>query len=183
MHKKLLTLICLLGLSSFAFAQDHLPPLDVSPMDMSYYPANYTSGHSNEKLVCRLIYSRPQKKGREIFGKLEPFGKVDRLGANEANELDIFSPVTIGGTQIQPGRYTMYAIFNPDKWTMIISKKTDTWGAFSYDEKMDVVRTDIPVQKLDNTVEALTMVFQKADDGANLVIEWDKTKAVLPIKF
>jgi len=164
-----------------AQSQTDLPALDKSPMDMSYYPAGYpyvvkVKGEPGT-LVMRLIYSRPQKRGRTIFGNLEPYGKVDRLGANEANELDIYQPVTIGGKELAPGRYTLYAIFHPDKWTLIVSKETDTWGAYAYDASKDILRTDVPVKNLDKTVEALTMVFEKADNGANLVMAWDNIEA------
>jgi Protein of unknown function (DUF2911) len=172
-----------------SFAQDNqvnFKPLDISPMDMSYYPPLYPAANvrSNAgKLIMRIIYSRPQKKGRNIFGGLEPFGKVDRLGANEADELDIFSPVSVGGKVLDPGRYTMYAIFEPDKWTMIINSQTDTWGAFGYNPDKDIVRVDVPVQKLDTPIEALSMVFKKTNSGADLVIGWDTTEVKLPISF
>ncbi|MHB1923002.1 MAG: DUF2911 domain-containing protein, partial [Chitinophagaceae bacterium] len=115
--KKLFFLgVWLVVFSSWSFlaqAQEKFPPLDVSPMDMSYYPPNYPATKLRADpgpLVARIIYSRPQKKGRVIFGQLEPFGKVDRLGANEADEIDFFAPVKIAGHMIKPGRYTLYAI-------------------------------------------------------------------------
>jgi hypothetical protein len=168
-------------------AQTKLPGLDVSPMDMSYYPPNFSSNVSVKgnpgTLVARVIYSRPQLKGRVIFGKLEPFGKVWRLGANQATELDLYVPVTIGGHQVPKGRYTLYAIPETDHWTMILNSQTDTWGAFGYKQAKDVLRTDVPVTTLDQPVEAFTMVFEKSDSGANLVMAWDKTEVKLPIAF
>ena len=191
--KKVLLLIfafvCCTWVARKSYAQQDqvkFPPLDVSPMDMSYYPPNYPAaklrGNAGQ-LIMRVIYSRPQKKGRTIFGGLEPFGKVDRLGANEADELDVFSPVTIGGKTLQPGRYTFYAIFQPDKWTFIVNAETDTWGAFGYDPKKDIVRVDVPVQHMSEPVEALSMVFQKTDKGADLVIGWDTTMVRVPFTF
>lgn len=164
-----------------------LPGLDKSPMDMSYYPPSYTM-NVNVKgdtgtLIARVIYSRPQVDGREIFGKLVPYGKVWRLGANQATELDVFAPVTIGGHQVAPGRYTLYAIPENDKWTIIVNSQTDTWGAFGYHDNKDVLRTDVPVTTLGDPVEDFTMVFEKADQGCNLVMAWDKTEAHLPINF
>src|SRR5690606_12164746 len=134
-------------------------------------------------LIARVIYSRPQVDGREIFGKLVPYGKVWRLGANQATELDVFAPVTIGGHQVAPGRYTLYAIPENDKWTIIVNSQTDTWGAFGYHDNKDVLRTDVPVTTLGDPVEDFTMVFEKADQGCNLVMAWDKTEAHLPINF
>ena len=164
-----------------------LPPLDQSPMDMAYYPPMYPylvklKGQPGN-LVARVIYSRPQKKGRKIFGELEEYGKVWRLGANEATEVEFYQPVSIGGKNIAKGRYTLYCIPTANNWTIILNKETDIWGAYKYDEKLDVVRTSIPVTTTANEVEALTMIFEKAPGGANLVMAWDKSQVSLPIKF
>lgn len=178
----------LLMATSSAFAQEtKLPPLALSPMDMAYYPPDYSyvanvQGKS-EKLIARIIYCRPQIKGRVIFGGLVPYGKVWRLGANQATELTVFSPVTIGGHTFQPGRYTMYAIPEKDKWTIILNSQTDTWGAFGYHQNKDIVRTDIPVKTLAKPVEAFTMIFEKAPQGCNLVMAWDKVEVKLPVSF
>ncbi|HEU4552935.1 MAG TPA: DUF2911 domain-containing protein [Chitinophaga sp.] len=171
-----------------ATAQDKkLPPLDASPMDMAYYPPVYpylvkVKGESGT-LVARVIYSRPQKKGRKIFGELEPYGNVWRLGANEATEVEFFIPVNIGGKNIPKGRYTMYAIPEESKWTIILNRETDIWGAYKYNAAKDVVRTTVPVTTLPTPVEAFTMVFEKADAGANLVMSWDNVMVSLPVKF
>jgi hypothetical protein len=180
--------ILLLGMTATTFAQDKkLPPLDASPMDMAYYPVMYpyvvkVKGEPGS-LVARVIYSRPQRKGRKIFGELESYGEIYRLGANEATEIEFFRPVIIGGKTVPKGRYTMYAIPNEQKWTIIINRDTDVWGAFKYSESKDVVRTDVPVVKLSSPVEPFTMVFEKADNGATLVIAWDTISINLPIKW
>ncbi|SFN71819.1 Protein of unknown function [Chitinophaga sp. YR627] len=183
----LLTVIA--GLTSLTTnAQDKkMPPLDASPMDMAYYPVMYpyvvkVKGEPGT-LVARVIYSRPQKKGRKIFGELEAYGEIYRLGANEATEIEFYRPVNIGGKNIPKGRYTMYAILGEQKWTMIVNRETDIWGAFKYDEKKDVARTEVPVTKLSTPVEPFSIVFEKADYGANLVVAWDTTSVSLPIKW
>jgi len=189
MMKKVLLFALIAGMFSLhAAAQDKkLPPLDASPMDMAYYPVMYpyvvkVKGEPGS-LVARVIYSRPQTKGRDIFGNLEEYGKIWRLGANEATEIEFFRPVTIAGKAIPKGRYTLYAIPTEKTWTIILNKDTDIWGAFKYDQKKDVVRTALPVVTLDTAVEAFTMVFEKGDPGANLIIAWDKVSVSLPIKW
>lgn len=185
--KKIIAFIFLvISLQVSAQTATKLPSLDKSPMDMSYYPPNYPlmkiEGKTTTPLVMRVIYSRPQLNGRKIFGNLEQYGKVWRLGANEATEIEFFQNVTIGGKKIKKSRYTLYCIPNPDKWTIIINTDTDIWGAFKYDQSKDVVRVDVPVIK-NETTEALTIVFEKADNGANMVMYWDDVKTVLPIQF
>lgn len=168
-------------------AQSSLPPMDKSPMDMSYYPPGYPvlkiQDKLTEPLIARVIYSRPQKNGRGIFGELLEYGKVWRLGANEATEIEFFKDVKVNNSKIKKGRYTLYCIPYADKWTLIINKETDTWGSFKYDSKKDLVRIDLPIQKQPAITEEFVMAFEKTQKGADLVIAWDDVKLNLPIAF
>ncbi|HMK03182.1 MAG TPA: DUF2911 domain-containing protein [Ferruginibacter sp.] len=179
----LLLLISLEGIK----AQTKLPPVDKSSMDMSYYPDGYPvlkiQDKVTEPLGARVIYSRPQKNGRVIFGELLEYGKVWRLGANEASEIEFYRPASISNVKVNKGRYTMYCIPYSDKWTIIINKENDTWGSFKYDFKKDLLRTDVPVQKQPVPTEDFVMTFEKSATGANLVIAWDDIKVNLPIVF
>ena len=179
-------LICLLFSFSFSFSQSSRPPeIDKSPMDVSYYPNNYPilkiQNKATEPLVARILYSRPQKQGRKVFGELVEYGKVWRLGANEATEIEFYKDVKIGGKKVPKGRYTLYGIVSENVWTMIINKDTDTWGAFKYDSKKDVLRTDVPAQKTDEVVESMSMFFEKSASGISLIIAWEQMKVALPI--
>src|SRR4051812_41519824 len=168
-------------------AQFKAPALDKSPMDMSYFPANFPilkiQNKATEPLLCRVCYSRPQKNGRGVFGDLIEYGKVWRLGANEATEIELYKDVKIDNTPLKKGRYSMYAIPFEDKWTLIFNRETDIWGAFQYDEKKDVLRTEIKLEKQQEPIEAFTLLFDKSDSGANMIMAWDSVKATLPITF
>lgn len=181
----ILTAICF-SLSGLQ-AQTKLPALDKSPMDMSYYPDRYPvlkiQDKITEPLVARVIYSRPQKKGRVVFGELLEFGKVWRLGANEATEIEFYSDVKINETKIKKGRYSLYCIPNLDKWTIIVNSDTDTWGSYKYDQKKDIVRMEILVQPQTEITEDFVMAFDKSSTGADLIIAWDNVKLKLPIVF
>ena len=161
--------------------------MDKSPMDLSYYPVNYPilkiQNKATEPLLAKVEYSRPQKNGRQVFGELIEYGIVWRLGANEATEIEFYKDVRVGNQKLKKGRYTMYAIPTPEKWTLIFNKETDTWGAFQYDEEKDVLRIELKTEKIDEVVEAFTMQFEKAGDGATLVMAWDNVKVTLPINF
>jgi hypothetical protein len=154
-------------------------------MDMSYYPANYPvlkiQDKLTEPLVARVIFSRPQKNGRKIFGDLLEYGKVWRLGANEATEIEFYQNVKISDTKVKKGRYTVYCIPYAEKWTIIINKETDTWGSFKYDSKKDLLKVDVPVQKQAEIVDSFVIAFEKAASGVSLVIAWDDVKVSLPI--
>ena len=154
---------------------------------MIYYPSNYPvlkiQDKASDPLVARLIYSRPKKEGRTVFGGLVTYGKVWRLGANEATELEFYKPVTIGGKKVTPGRYTLYAVVNEKSWTFILNKETDTWGAFKYDTAKDVARVDVPIENVTDPVETLSMTFAKSNNSFNLVVAWEKVKVMLPISL
>ncbi|MEO6069180.1 MAG: DUF2911 domain-containing protein [Chitinophagaceae bacterium] len=171
--------------TSVAPTMSKLPALDQSPMDMAYFPVDYPLQKIKDKpmepLVARVVYSRPQKGGRSIFGELVEYNKVWRLGANEATELEFFKDVKIGGKKVPKGRYTLYALPDSTQWTLIINKDTDIWGAFKYDEKKDIVRITLPVQKMKEVVDPFTMAFEKTTSGANLIAAWDDERVVLPI--
>lgn len=180
----ILTIICF---SLFAAAQQQtIPPLDISPMDMSYYPDNYSILKIQNKLsippVMRVIYSRPHKGGRKIFGGLLDYGEVWRLGANQATEIEFFRDVTINNQRIKKGRYTLYAIPYTNKWTVILNEETDTWGAFRYNKTKDVVRIDVPVNQ-HAVVENMTIEFAPANFGANMIVYWDNVQVSVPISF
>ncbi|MGV3656488.1 MAG: DUF2911 domain-containing protein [Chitinophagaceae bacterium] len=186
--KRLTLLALLVAATTFASAQTSfsgVPSLDKSPMDMVYFPANYPILKIQEKVstppVARAIYSRPQTANRAIFGELIEYGKVWRMGANEATEIEFFKDVKIGGKKVPKGRYTLYALINPTEWTMILNKETDTWGSFNYNEKKDVARLTVPVQPLEQVVDAFALSFEKRGADLDLVVQWDKVKVALPI--
>ncbi|RYG38663.1 MAG: DUF2911 domain-containing protein [Chitinophagaceae bacterium] len=185
MKKIIFVAVALTLLNGIAFSQTPVPAIDKSPLDVSYFPCDYpllkTQGQSAEPVIARVIYSRPKKEGRAVFGNLVEFGKLWRLGANEATEIEFFKPVMIGQKKVAKGRYTLYAVVNEKSWTFILNKETDLWGSFKYKQANDVVRVEVPVQKLEEPLESLAMMFEKTATGTNLVIAWENTKVALPI--
>lgn len=185
-------LILSLSLLAFYFisagqSNAKLPELDKSTMDVSYYPINYPilkiQNKVTESPVARVIYSRPLKQGRKVFGELVEYGKVWRLGANEATEIEFFNDVKIGGKKVSKGRYTLYAVVNEKSWVIILNKDTDVWGAFKYDSKKDVARLEVPVEKTEEVTEAMAMIFEKSLTGINLIIGWEQVRVTLPISL
>jgi hypothetical protein len=166
--------------------KDLQPGLDKSPMDMSYYPVDYPklkmAGNTTDPLIARVIYSRPQKNGRTIFGDLIKYGSVWRLGANEATEIEFFKEVTITNKKVQKGRYVIYCIPQENSWTLVLNNDLYTWG-LKIDSTKDEYKFNIPVAKTRFPYELFTMEFEKADKGMQLIMEWDSIKASLPIKW
>jgi hypothetical protein len=158
--------------------------LDKSPMDMTYYPSNYPilrmQHKSVEPLTARVIYSRPQKNGRTIFGSLIEYGKSWRLGANEATEIEFYKDVIIQKKKVPKGRYILYAVPFADRWVIKFNSDLNTWG-LQIDSTKDVFQFEIPVTKTMFPYEYFTMEFEPAEPGLQLSMMWDSVKAVLPI--
>jgi hypothetical protein len=176
-----------ISFSIAGFAQTNQIGFDKSPMDISYLPKDYPllkmDGKSKDLPIARIIYSRPQKKGREIFGELIQYNEVWRLGANEATEIEFFKNVKIAGKTIAKGRYSLFCIPRENKWTLIINKDNYSWGNFNYDTKKDLVRIDCKIEKTAEITEALTIYFESIKSGANIVIMWDNDKASFPFSW
>ncbi len=159
-------------------------------MDMSYYPKDFPilhmNGTSDDALVARVIYSRPQKKGRKIFGSgekdLVQYGKEWRMGANEATEIEFFKDVMIGNHKLAKGRYVMYCIPSAQSWKIAFNSNLFTWG-LHMDVKKDIFRIDEPVMNQSPAVEDLTMFFEPGEEGPILNIVWDTVRVKIPINI
>jgi len=159
--------------------------VDISPMDMSYFPVDYPKlKMANEEIappLVRVVYSRPHL-GKRHFHDILKYGAPWRLGANESTEITFYKNATILGKKVQAGRYILYCVPQPDSWTMALNTNIDTWG-LKQDSLKDVNRFEIPVSRNNPPLEFFTMVFEKTATGADLVIGWDDVIARMPIVF
>ena len=129
-------------------------------------------------------YGRPGVKGRKIFGDLVPFGKVWRLGANSSTKITFEQSVNFGGKTVSAGTYGLFVIPTEKEWKVILNKDSQQWGAYTFDEKLNVVDVTLPVQKLAEKQEWFEIELNPVDDNAvNLVMKWDFTKVELPLKI
>jgi hypothetical protein len=126
-------------------------------------------------------YSSPRAKGRKIFGGLVPYGEVWRAGANEATTFVSTTDLMIGGNRVPAGSYTIFAIPNKDKWTLVISKKTGEWGTAYPGASEDLARIDMKASALPSAVENFTIAFDKTDSGCMLRMDWETTRASVEI--
>ena len=129
-------------------------------------------------------YGRPGVKGRKIFGDLVPFGKVWRVGANSSTKITFEQSVNFGGKSVSAGTYGLFVIPTEKEWKVILNKDSQQWGAYTFDEKLNVVDVTVPVQKLAEKQEWFEIELNPVDDNAvNLVMKWDFTKVELPLKI
>ncbi len=132
----------------------------------------------------KVVYGQPYRRGRTIFGDLEPWGEVWRTGANEATEITITKPVLMGDEAIRAGTYALFTIPEPDSFTVILNHELGQWGAFGYNPERDYKRMKFPVQKLETPAEALMMEFSKPQFSmTTLTLKWDVIKVEIPIRF
>lgn len=162
--------------------------LDQSPMDISYFPPNYPMSRMKQQdsfpLIARVIYSRPHKNNRKIFGddpgSVCKYGIPWRLGANEATEIEFFRDVKVKGKNLARGRYVMYCIPYADKWIIKFNTLLFTWG-LHIDPSSNVLSIEISTEQQSPVVEDFTMTFLENDKNILLLMAWDSVKSVLPI--
>ncbi len=190
MKNSLTILFTILTISLAMTQESKWPKVDPSNMDAEYYPAeaawrNYLSGEDRTiSPKVKLIYSRPLKKEREIFGKLVPYGTEWRLGANEATEITFYQSVGIGGTTVNPGTYTVFATPTMKEWTVSFSSQRGIWGGEKRDQSKTVASIKVPVTQDTESLEALSITFREMDEQtAHMSIQWDKTRVEVPIAF
>jgi Protein of unknown function (DUF2911) len=153
--------------------------LTLAQQDKSKRPspaANAQCQFSDGKSV-KVDYSSPRAKGRKIFGDLVPFGQVWRTGANEATSFVTDTNLSAGGKDIPAGNYTIFTVPAPDKWTLIINKKTGEWGIPYKYESDELARADMSVSKTSGPVENFTIAFDQKGNACTMRMEWENTRA------
>jgi len=162
-----------------------------------YVPGPEAAVYRGGKWV-EILYGRPLKRGRDLWGSGANYGKtlndgapVWRAGANVSTRLKTEAPLVVAGRTIAPGEYTMFIDLKPNAWTLIVSRwpaspqfpgtKDALFGAFDYTPDKDVVRTPMKLEALASSVEQLTWNFgDMTEAGGRLVFMWDKMKASVP---
>jgi hypothetical protein len=173
MNKFFILLAFTAGLHQLSIAQTIKTP---SPSTPQYVKQDF--GLSN----IELSYSRPDMRGRKIFGDLVPFDKVWRTGANQATTLTFGDPVTIGGATIPAGKYGLLTIPGADQWTVIITHQLDVTSPAAYKQDQDVVRIPVKPQPLSFSIETFTILFGNVTaNSCDLQLLWENTFIDLPI--
>ena len=152
--------------------------LDKSPADIASYPTSYRVADKS----VRVVYSRPQLKGRSL-SDLAPAGKVWRTGANEAAEVTFYKDATFGGKAVKAGTYALFTIPGESEWTVILNSNLNQWGAYSYDSAADVTRVTGAVSSDSESLEAFSIAYKDVDGGAHMVMGWGTTRVAVPVSF
>lgn len=121
-----------------------------------------------------LTYSRPDVKGRKIFGGMEPYGAVWRTGANSATVIKFSDTVTMDGHTVPAGEYGLFSVPGKNEWTIILSKQPNQWGAYSYKQADDFLRFTVKTEHLPALTETMTLAFTDVTPTTcNLKMAWE----------
>jgi Protein of unknown function (DUF2911) len=174
MLRRSILFITVLLLASLVFAQEgnQKPPAS---------PRGQASVSFDDGKKITVDYGRPYMRGRKIMGELVPYGKVWRTGANAATGFVTDANITMAGTSIPAGKYTMYTVPGENEWKIVINKQTGQWGT-EYNESQDLTRIIAKPAKLPQAVDQFTISFEKRGPNAAIMkMEWENTSVAVDI--
>lgn len=181
MKRKLYVIIAiLLGGGALYFLYGLLTTRSHSPSE--------TKAISHQGLDVHVVYGRPYKKDRLIFGDekdgaLVPYDKYWRLGANEATEITFNKNVHFADKTVQAGSYRMYAVPKAETWQISLNSELGKFGYFEPNYALDVAKVEVPVNKESEVVEQFSISFEPADSaGVIMRMVWDQTAVYVPIR-
>jgi hypothetical protein len=136
-----------------------------------------------QALIC---YGRPSARGREIFGGLVAYDRLWRTGANEPTVLHLPFSADIAGLTVPPGSYSIYTEPGRGEWTLILNRSTSQWGhESSYTAEVqaqELGRAAVPSERLDQHVETFTIRSEPTAAGADILLEWERTRVRIPVR-
>ncbi|MBM4186242.1 MAG: DUF2911 domain-containing protein [Gemmatimonadetes bacterium] len=135
--------------------------------------------------AAKICYSRPSMRGRAVFGaRLVPHDSLWRTGANDPTILHLPADASIGGTRFAKGSYAVYTIPGANRWTVILSRRTDRLTMRIDDgfRANEAGRFTVPVEPLSDPVEQFTIrAATTGNSAADLIFEWEKTRIRVPV--
>ncbi len=150
-----------------------------SPLDSVSFDVQ---GHA-----VKVCYGRPSAKGRTMIGgEAVPYGKLWRTGANEPTMIHTSTALNVAGVEIEPGSYSFYTVPGEDGWEVVLNRSITQWGHEGrYTEEVkaqEVGRGTVRSERMDNHVETFTMRTESTGAGVTLLLEWEHTRVMVPIK-
>ena len=128
-----------------------------------------------------VTYDRPVARARELYGGIVPYGRIWNPGANDATAIAFSRPVTINGQPLAAGKYSIWAIPDPARWTLIFSRAADVYHQPYPGEEHDALRLDVVPTSGDH-METLAFYFSAVEKkDAELRLHWGATIVPLAI--
>jgi hypothetical protein len=144
-------------------------------------PPAKTACKFSDGRTIKVDYASPRMRGRKIFGDLVPYGEEWRVGADEATMFVSDTNLLVGGKDVPAGRYSLFALPTPTKWTLIISRKIGEWGIPYPGAQFDFARMEMKVSKLAVPLENFTISFDQSGESCTMKLDWELTRASIVI--
>ena len=143
--------------------------------------------YDTENIDIEVTYGRPYRKDRVIFGGLVPYDEVWRTGANEPTTFTTSIDLTVGGKKLTKGTYSLFTIPGRESWQIIFNEAVPGWGVgltgeAARDAENDALTVEVPSIESKNIIEQFTISFEEVHDEIDMVLMWDKTLVVVPLK-
>lgn len=177
MIRKFIFSIYLLMVSSYAIIAQYQIDLipRVSPDKAIYAKVGYTN--------ILIEYGSPSVQDRVLWGDLVPYDKVWRAGANNATTIEFIEDVVVDGQSLSAGVYALFMIPRQDAaWTVILNKKKDQWGAFSYNASDDVLRMDVMPTRISYVEKLEYRVDVEGFNNAEVAMEWENVRIAFNVQ-
>ena len=160
---------------SFAAAEAvHGPVGQLSPRDTTWAAVG--------PAYLAVDYGRLSKRGRTVFGRMVPYGRVWRTGANAATQFITDRTLSLAGRRVPAGRYSLWTIPRPDGATLIVNARSGQWGT-THEPAYDVARVEMTREGLPEPVEQFTITIEPAVEGGVLRLAWDGTSYIVPFSL
>jgi len=180
--KRLLIILAFVAVGLFLYSHfvENIFSKRESPKDIVKFELNDTK--------LEVLYNRPYKKGREVFGALVPYDKVWRTGANEATTFTTNKTLVIDGISVPKGTYSLWTVPNDSLWKVYFNTQQYEWGVDDQmrpmrEAKYDLLEMEAPVIDLDSTVEQFTIAFDNTVDILKMTMAWDQVKIEVPMEI
>lgn len=154
----------------------------------SFSPSD-TAVYQKDDLNIEVSYCRPFMKGRNVFGDLVPYDEVWRTGANEPTTITLNQALAIKDNTLEPGTYSLWTIPREDTWTIIINNEIPGWGVkvpsgeANRNPEQDVFTVDVPAIQTQDLFEQFTISFDEMSEEIDMVMMWENTLVVVPLKL
>ena len=135
--------------------------------------------------ICTVTieYNRPGVRNRVIWGELVPYGEVWRTGANQATTISFTHPVKVAGNPVPAGKYALFTIPGIEKWTVILNKRQQQFGAFEYNSAEDLLRFDAPPVAASFSEYLTFEIYPTGDSSARVDLGWEKLCVGFPVEM
>lgn len=173
----------ILLLASAAFAATSLVLAQDHPRVSPHETVKANVGGDEISISYGRPFTKDPKSGeaRKIWGTLVPFGKVWRMGADEATLLTTKRALEFGSTTVPAGTYSLYMLPEENGAKLIINKQTGQWGT-KYDESQDLARVEMQKSNEAQAADQFTIAIEDGKGGGVLKASWEKTQYSAPFK-